>query len=145
MSKRDKGRSGGGRQGWGITGKLVSAIVVSVALAVAALLAVVYFQMSHALLEKSEAMLQTTMDSTIQETRAWMNRTLTMLETQRDTIEYEDMDIPELRRYIQHTAGQSDAYPAGLYAALTDGSLYHASFVPGPDFDALQKSWYQDR
>jgi methyl-accepting chemotaxis protein len=144
MSKRDKGRSGGGRQGWGITGKLVSAIVVSVALAVAALLAVVYFQMSHALLEKSEAMLQTTMDSTIQETRAWMNRTLTMLETQRDTIEYEDMDIPELRRYIQHTAGQSDAYPAGLYAALTDGSLYHASFVPGPDFDALQKSWYQD-
>ena len=146
MSKRDEAalRDGGGRQGRGITGKLVSAIVVSVALAVAALLAAVYIQMSHALLEKSEAMLQATMDSAIQETRAWMNRTLTMLGTQRDTIEYEDMDIPELRRYIQHTAGQSDAYPAGLYAALTDGSLYHASFVPGPDFDALQKSWYQD-
>ena len=146
MSKRDEAalRDGGGRQGRGITGKLVSAIVASVALAVAVLLAAVYIQMSHALLEKSEAMLQATMDSAIQETRAWMNRTLTMLETQRDTIEYEDMDIPELRRYIQHTAGQSGAYPAGLYAALTDGSLYHASFVPGPDFDALQKSWYQD-
>ncbi len=146
MSKRDEAalRDGGGRQGRGITGKLVSAIVASVALAVAVLLAVVYIQMSHALLEKSEAMLQATMDSAIQETRAWMNRTLTMLETQRDTIEYEDMDIPELRRYIQHTAGQSGAYPAGLYAALTDGSLYHASFVPGPDFDALQKSWYQN-
>ncbi len=146
MSKRDEAalRDGGGRQGRGITGKLVSAIVVSVALAVAALLAAVYIQMSHALLEKSEAMLQATMDSAIQETRAWMNRTLTMLGTQRDTIEYEDMDIPELRRYIQHTAGQSDAYPAGLYVALTDGSLYHASFVPGPDFDALQKSWYQN-
>ena len=146
MSKRDEAalRDGGGRQGRGITGKLVSAIVASVALAVAVLLAVVYIQMSHALLEKSEAMLQATMDSAIQETRAWMNRTLTMLGTQRDTIEYEDMDIPELRRYIQHTAGQSGAYPAGLYAALTDGSLYHASFVPGPDFDALQKSWYQN-
>jgi methyl-accepting chemotaxis protein len=146
MSKRDEAalRDGGGRQGRGITGKLVSAIVASVALAVAVLLAVVYIQMSHALLEKSEAMLQATMDSAIQETRAWMNRTLTMLETQRDTIEYEDMDIPELRRYIQHTAGQSGAYPAGLYVALTDGSLYHASFVPGPDFDALQKSWYQN-
>ena len=28
--------------------------------------------------------------------------------------------------------------------ALTDGSLYHASFVPGPDFDTSSKSWYQD-
>ena len=84
------------RRGWGITGKLVSAIVGSVVLAVAVLLAVVYFQMSHALLDKSEEMLQATMESTIQQTRAWMNRTLAMLETQRDTIEYADMDIPEL-------------------------------------------------
>ena len=137
-------RSERARRGWGITGKLVSAIVGSVVLAVAVLLAVVYFQMSHALLDKSEEMLQATMESTIQQTRAWMNRTLAMLETQRDTIEYADMDIPELTDYIRHTAGQSDSYPAGLYVALTDGSLYHASFVPGPDFDALAKSWYQD-
>lgn len=73
-----------------------------------------------------------------------MNRTLTMLETQRDIIEYEDMDLPEMKAYIKHTAGQNDAYPAGLYVALTDGSLYHASFVPGPDFNALVKSWYLD-
>ena len=73
-----------------------------------------------------------------------MNRTLAMLETQRDTIEYENMDIPEMEAYIKHTAGQSESYPAGIYVALTDGSLYHASFVPGPDFDALSKSWYKD-
>ena len=88
MGKTKRGAmsaGGAGRQGWGITGKLVSAIVGSVILAVAVLLAVVYFQMSHALLEKSEDILQANMDSTIQETRAWMNRTLTMLETQRDT------------------------------------------------------------
>lgn len=67
-----------------------------------------------------------------------------MLETQRDTIEYGDMDIPEMEAYIKHTVDQNEAYPAGLYVALTDGSLYHASFVPGPDFDAASKSWYQD-
>ncbi len=137
-------QSGTSRRGWGITGKLVSAIVGSVVIAVAILLAVVYFQMSHALLDKSEDLLQTTTESTLQETRAWMNSTLTMLETQRDTIEYEDMDIPAITDYVKHTAGQNDAYPAGLYVALTDGSLYHASFVPGPDFDATAKSWYQD-
>ena len=132
------------RRGWGITGKLASAIVVSVVIAVAVLLTVVYLQMSRALLEKSEDMLQTTMDRTIQETKAWMNKTLTMLESQRDTIEYEDMSAVRIRGYVQHTAGKNDSYPAGLYVALTDGTLYHASFVPGPDYDALSKGWYQE-
>ncbi len=132
------------RRGPGVTVKLVAAIVVSVAIAVAALLAVVYDQMSQTLLEKSEEMLQTTTDKTLYETRAWMNRTLTMLEMQRDAIEYEDMSISEMTDYIKHTVDQNEAYPAGLYVALTDGSLYHASFVPGPDFNALEKSWYQN-
>lgn len=56
------------RRGWGITGKLASAIVVSVVIAVAILFAVVYFQMSRALLDKSENLLQTTTDRTLQET-----------------------------------------------------------------------------
>ncbi len=127
---------------WGITGKLVAAIIGSVIIAVAVLLAVVYVQMSRALLEKSEDMIQATTERTLQETCAWMNRTLTALEMERDTIQYEDMDIPTLKEYIKHTVDPDSAYPAGLYVALADGSLYHASFVPGPDFDALTKSWY---
>ena len=107
----------------GITAKLVSAIVISVVLAVSALLVVVYSRVSDALLTKSEELLQATTGKTIQETSAWMNRTLTMLETQRDTIEYGDMDIPEMEAYIKHTVDQNEAYPAGLYVALTDGSL----------------------
>lgn len=136
--------NGSRRRGIGITVKLVAGVVASVIIAVSALLAVVYDRMSQTLLEKSEEILHTTTDKTLQETKAWMNRTLTMLETQRDIIEYEDMDLPEMKAYIKHTAGQNDAYPAGLYVALTDGSLYHASFVPGPDFNALVKSWYLD-
>lgn len=137
-------QSGKVQRGWGITSKLAFAIVGSAIIAMAFLLGIVYFQMSHALQDKSEDLLQTTTERTIQETRAWMNSTLTMLEAQRDTIEYENMDIPALVEYVKHTAGQNDAYPAGIYVALTDGSLYHASFVPGPDFDATAKSWYQD-
>ena len=132
------------RKGLGITVKLVVAVIASVIIAVSVLLTVVYDRMSDTLLAKSKETLRTTADKTLQETRAWMNRTLTMLETQRDTIEYENMDIAEMTAYIKHTAGKNDAYPAGLYVALTDGSLYHASFVPGPDFDALVKSWYLD-
>ena len=144
LDKEKSARSNTVRQGWGITGKLVSSIVISVMIAVTILLVVVYFQMSHALLDKSEALLQTTTDCTLQETRAWMNSTLAMLEAQRDTIQYQDMQGSSLSGYVKHTAGQSDAYPAGLYVALLDGSLYHSSFVPGPDYDATVKSWYQD-
>ena len=145
MGREKTERAGAGRRrGWGITGKLVSAIIGSVFIAVLILLSVVFVQMSSALLDKSEDLIQSTTERTIQETAAWMNRTLTTLEMQRDTIQYEDMDIPEMEAYIKHTVDPDCAYPAGLYVALTDGSLYHASFVPGPDFDALSKSWYRD-
>ena len=125
------------RRGIGIAVKLLGAIVASIVIALGALLAVVYNQMSEALMEKGDELLRTTTERALQETRAWMNGTLTMLEAQRDTIAYEDMDIEEMMEYIRHTVNSNDAYPAGLYVALTDGSLYHASFVPGPEFDAL--------
>lgn len=128
----------------GIAKKLVGAIMATIVIMVAALLLIVYNRVSDALLEKSENLLSETTDKAVQETSAWMNKTLTMLEMQRDAIEYGNMDIPEMTDYIKHTVKQNDAYPAGLYVALTDGSLYHASFVPGPDFNALEKSWYQD-
>ena len=142
--KEQTARSASAKRGWGITGKLALSIVTSVIVAVAVLLVVVYMQMSQTLLEKSEDLLQTTTDRTVQETKAWMNRTLTMLETQRDTIEYQDMNDEEMKAYIKHTVGQNDAYPDGLYVGLTDGSLCHATFVAGPDYDPTVKSWYQD-
>lgn len=128
----------------GIAKKLVGAIMATIVIMVAALLLIVYNRVSNTLLDKSERLLQETTDKALQETSAWMNKTLTMLEMQRDTIEYENMDIPGMQEYIRHTVNQNDAYPAGLYTALTDGSLYHASFVPGSDFNALEKSWYRD-
>ncbi len=128
----------------GITKKLVSAIIVTIIIMVAVLLFLVYNRVSDALLTKSESLLGETTDKAVQETSAWMNKTLTMLTMQRDTIEYENMDISEMTEYIKHTVDQNDAYPAGLYVALKNGSLYHATFVPGPDFNALEKSWYQD-
>ena len=88
MGREKTERAGAGRRrGWGITGKLVSAIIGSVFIAVLILLSVVFVQMSSALMDKSEDMIQSTTERTIQETAAWMNRTLTTLEMQRDTIQ----------------------------------------------------------
>ena len=128
----------------GITGKLASAIVVSVLLAVAALLIVVYMQMSKELLVKSEEILEATMEETVQATKAWLNRNLTMLEVQRDTIEYQDMSASDIMRYVKYAAGQNESFPAGMYVALANGMIYHSSFVPGSDYDPLAKTWYKD-
>ena len=128
----------------GITGKLASAIVVSVLLAVAALLIVVYMQMSKELLMKSEEILEATMGETVQATKAWLNRNLTMLEVQRDTIEYQDMSASDIMRYVKYAAGQNESFPAGMYVALANGMIYHSSFVPGSDYDPLAKTWYKD-
>ncbi len=97
------------RRGLGITVKLVAAVVVSVIIAVSALLAVVYQRMSQTLLDKSNEMLYVTMERTNEETQTWMNHTLAMLESQRDTIQYENMENLELTEYIKHTAGQQEA------------------------------------
>ena len=132
------------RRGMGITGKLASAIVVSVLLAVAALLIVVYMQMSKELLVKSEEILEATMGETVQATKAWLNRNLTMLEVQRDTIEYQDMSASDIMRYVKYSAGQNESFPAGMYVALANGMIYHSSFVPGSDYDPLAKTWYKD-
>lgn len=143
MEKAAKAGTGGSKgRGIGIAIKLVAAIAVSVVIAVSALLAVVYDRMSQTLWIRARKCCVPLQTRHFRETRAWMNRTLTMLEVQRDTIEYENMSIPELTAYIKHTVNQNDAFPAGLYVALTDGTLYHASFVPGPEFNALEKSWY---
>ena len=132
------------RRGMGITGKLASAIVASVLLAVAALLIVVYMQMSKELLMKSEEILEATMGETVQATKAWLNRNLTMLEVQRDTIEYQDMSASDIMRYVKYAAGQNESFPAGMYVALANGMIYHSSFVPGSDYDPLAKTWYKD-
>lgn len=146
MKKETKvSRTGGSMmRKWGVTAKLAGAIVVTIVIMTVVLLSIVYNKVSGTLLEQSEKLLEQTTDKAVQETGAWINKALTMLEMQRDTIEYENLDVPAMTEYIRHTVDQNNAYPAGLYVALTDGSLYHSSFVPGPDFNALEKSWYQD-
>lgn len=132
------------RRGMGVMGKLATAIVVCVSIAMVALLLIVYIQMSSALLEKSEELLDTTTDMTVQETNAFLGRVLSTLTAQRDTIQYGELDGPELRSYVKHTVGMNKECPAGIYVGLINGKLYHGTFVPDASFDVLSRSWYQE-
>lgn len=132
------------RRGLSISAKLIIAVMICILVGMIFFTWVVYDRVSNVLTVQSEELLATTTKETAEEAHAWVNRTITMLEMQRDAIEYGGMDVPQIRDYIAHTVGSNEAYPAGLYVALLDGSLYHASFVPGPEYDATTKSWYQN-
>lgn len=141
---KGKKKRSGVRLAQSITGKLILAIVGSVLIAVAALLLIVYVNMSGTLLAKSEELLETTTDRTVQETSAWLNKTLTTLEMERDTVQYQDMDVAQMREYVHYTEGKLDSCPAGLYIGLLNGTLLHATFEAGADYSTVTRPWYKD-
>lgn len=141
-SKKQTSQIGSKRKS--ITLKLIAVIVPTVVIAIAAILFIVYSSVSKSIILKSETQLKTSTEKTIQQTQAWMNKTLTALEQQRDTIQYYNMDEAQMVEYLKHTVKQNDAYPAGIYTALTNGKLLHASFVPDASYNVFEKPWYKD-
>lgn len=132
------------RKKMGLNIKLIGLFMPIIAVTLAAILFMVYANTSKMILAKSEESLQLSTTSVINNVTAWMNRVLTALDQQRDTLEVFSLDEKAELDYIKHTANQYDAFPAGIYLGLNDGSLVHASFVPGPEYNVFEKSWYND-
>lgn len=128
----------------GIRAKLVGLLLPTIVIVLTAILLIVYSNTSNMLLQKSESLLQSNSTGVVNSVSAWMNEVLSTLETQRDTIQYFKMPESQELDYIKHTAGQNEAYPAGVYIATTNGQLKHASFVPAADYDLFSKPWYID-
>lgn len=132
------------RRRLGINGKLIGLLLPTIIIVLALILLLFYFSTSRIILSKSRELLQSNSESVINSVEAWMNRVITALDTERDTLQYFSMDKAAELDYIRHTADKYEAFPAGIYVANSDGSLEHASFVPGPDFNVFEKPWYQD-
>lgn len=132
------------RVAFAIKAKLLWALMTVVVVSIAAILVLLYLNVSEMVLVKSEALIKTSTQSVENQVEAWMNEAITALNMERDTLEYFAMEPEEELAYIKHTANQYDAFPAGIYIATTDGALHHASFVPGPEYDVFEKSWYID-
>lgn len=137
-------REGKQRVKFGIKFKLLGVLLPIVIGVIVLIMAQVYSNTRKIVLEKSESILTTNTQSILNEVGIWMKETLTTLLQQRDTMEYYDMDEAQILDYVKHTADRYDSFPAGIYVATTEGSLIHASFVPGPEYNVFEKPWYQD-
>lgn len=124
--------------------KLLCLLLPVVICIIGVIIFLIYSNTSNILLRQSETILQTSTQSVVNKVNAWMNETITALDMERDTLQYFTMDTGKELDYIKHTANQYESFPAGIYIATTDGSLVHASFVPGPDFNVFEKPWYKD-
>lgn len=132
------------KKGTGLNFKLIGVLIPAITVVLAGILFIIYANTSKIILAKSEESLRLSTNSAVNNVTAWMNTARTALDQQRDTLQFSDMDPETEMAYIKHTAGQYDAYPAGIYLGLLDGSISHASFVPGPDYVLFDKGWYQD-
>lgn len=132
------------KNGLGIRAKFLLVFLPVITIGIAAILLMVYFNTSKIITSKSEELLRVNTDDVVSQVEGWVGQTLTALNVQRDIIEYSGMDAAQELAYIKHTAGQYEAFPAGIYLATPDNKLIHASFAPGPEYNALEKSWYKD-
>lgn len=128
----------------GIQAKVLGVILPVIFIVIAVILVLIYTSTSQMISKKSETILEVSTENVINTVKAWMNTTITALDSERDTIQYFDLNSAELLAYIKHTANQYDSFPAGIYVATTQGKLIHASFVPGADFNVFEKPWYID-
>lgn len=129
---------------FGVKTKLLVSLLSLVICVIAIILLQVYDNTSDIILQKSETLLSTSLESVINNVNVWMKETITVLDLERDSLEYFSMSEEEELDYIKHTANQYDSFPAGIYIGNTKGELIHASFIPGPDFNVFEKPWYQE-
>lgn len=128
----------------GIKLKLLGVLLPVVICIIGIAIFFIYKNTSDILLRKSETLLRTSTESVVNQVTTWMSETITALDVERDTIEYFSMNETDELNYIKHTADTYESFPAGIYLATTEGSLIHASFVPGPEYNIFEKPWYQD-
>lgn len=124
--------------------KLLGVLLPTVLAVIAAIVFLLYSNTQKMILRKSEAVLEASAESVQEQVIGWMNETITVLDTQRDSLEYFDLDEAGKLAYIKHTAGKYDSFPSGIYIGSNDGKLTHATFEPGPDYNIFEKSWYHE-
>lgn len=129
---------------FGIKSKLLGILIPVVTGMIVIIIFNIYHSTSAIIINQSENLLETKTESVVNKVTAWMNETLTALDMERDTIEFYSMEEDAQMDYIRHTVNRYDSFPAGIYLASINGSLYHASFQPGPEYSVFEKDWYKD-
>lgn len=131
------------KKGFGIQEKVLGALIPGVVIIMGIILSLFYVNASKLVVDKSEEVLETSTESVVNQVTAWVNQTLTALDTERDILEFIPMTPEKEREYVKHTANQYEAFPTGIYFGLEDGSLIHSSFVPDASYNPLEKQWYK--
>lgn len=126
----------------GIQVKVLGALIPSVMVIVGIILFLFYTNTSRLVVQKSEKILETSTGSIVNQVSAWINDTLSVLETERDALQFFSPGTAQEKEYIRHTANRHDAFPAGIYLATHDGDLIHSSFIPDENYSFFQKSFY---
>lgn len=125
-------------------GAKVQLVIIPVVVAVLLLVMGGLYKGTSLLIEKdSTEIITATTEGVCKEVEGWLNSVTTMVDAGAAPLEVMEMSPEEQKTYIETTAGQNNAFPAGIYIADTKGNMTHATFVPGEDFGVFEKAWYK--
>lgn len=130
------------KKGIGIQAKVLGALIPSVILIVSIIIFFFYKNTATLVAAKSETILETSTESIVSEVSSWTNAILSVLNSERDALEYFSLTPSREQDYIKHTANKYDAFPDGIYIAEHDGTLTHASFIPDENYSFFDKGFY---
>lgn len=125
-------------------GAKVQLVIIPVVVAVLLLVMGGLYKVTSLLIEKdSTEIITATTEGVCKEVEGWLNSVTTMVDAGAAPLEVMEMSPEEQKTYIETTAGQNNAFPAGIYIVDTKGNMTHATFVPGEDFRVFEKAWYK--
>lgn len=122
---------------------LLSFIPVGIA-AIILIVLIVYSNVSAALLSRSETILKESSSSVVNQTNGWISTNLSSLKAERAALQYiAPRSNAEIRKYLESTKDQNEAYPNGTYVGKTDGTMIDPAFTPDAGYDPRTTTWYK--
>ncbi len=129
----------------GIQVKVLGILLPIVAVAIIAILIVVQLATSQILKKENENLLASSAEKVANEVDAWSSAILASLETEAQTIEYNDKWSKKDQKAYQAALTDPDsAIYSGMYVALSNGDFIDPSdWVPDAGYDPTAQGWYQ--
>lgn len=125
-----------------IKAKLLGIILPVVTVIVIVLVSLSYHVSKRVIQLNAEDLLKTSVESQASEIEAWLDQNLTSFNVQKQTLERLDFDENQMQIFLDAFCGFDGNYPAGVYVADMDGTLYRGQ-TEESSIDVTQTEWFQ--
>ena len=116
-----------------IKAKLLGIILPVVIMIVLVLAGLSYYVSKKVIQSNAEELLRTSVESQVTAIEAWLDQNLISFNVQKQALEWMSFNEDQMQTYLDAYCGFDNNYPAGIYVADMDGTLYTGQAVGRPE------------